>query len=180
MRSKKAWRALVVVAIGAVLALAGSALAAPGGAKLLIKGQPSFRANAFLTEAFRYAPGTITVHSGATVTLTNQSVAPHSLTVVKRSQVPRTVRQIEECGFCEQTIQAHGIGGPESGPPGPPAHPVLDVGAAGVDQPGDSILIGPKGSHAQVRFKVTAKPGTTLNFLCAFHPWMQGRIKVIK
>jgi plastocyanin len=26
--------------------------------------------------------------------------------------------------------------------------------------------------------KVTAKPGTTLYFLCAVHPWMQGKIVV--
>jgi len=25
---------------------------------------------------------------------------------------------------------------------------------------------------------VTAKPGTTLYFLCAVHPWMQGKIVV--
>jgi plastocyanin len=40
---------------------------------------------------------------------------------------------------------------------------------------GDSIYLPPKG---KVTFKVTAKKGTTLNFICAVHPWMIGTIKV--
>jgi hypothetical protein len=27
-------------------------------------------------------------------------------------------------------------------------------------------------------FKITARPGTTLHFVCAFHSWMQGRFLV--
>lgn len=27
-------------------------------------------------------------------------------------------------------------------------------------------------------FKVTASPGTTMSFMCATHPWMQGRFLV--
>jgi hypothetical protein len=33
----------------------------------------------------------------------------------------------------------------------------------------------PKG---KVTFKVTASKGTTLNFICAVHPWMLATIKV--
>ena len=40
---------------------------------------------------------------------------------------------------------------------------------------GDSIYLPPKG---KVTFKVTAAKGTTLNFICAVHPWMIGTIKV--
>ena len=29
-----------------------------------------------------------------------------------------------------------------------------------------------------VTFKVTAKAGTTLRYLCIIHPWMQGSFKV--
>ena len=35
-----------------------------------------------------------------------------------------------------------------------------------------------KPAHKQISIKVTAKPGTTLYFLCAVHPWMQGKIVV--
>ena len=43
---------------------------------------------------------------------------------------------------------------------------------------GDSVVIGPKGRGGPVTFKVTAHPGTVLSFICAFHPWMQGRFLV--
>ena len=58
---------------------------------------------------------------------------------------------------------------------------VVEAGADGFDTggdkttPGDSIYLPPKG---KVTFKVTAKKGTTLNFICAVHPWMVGTIKV--
>ena len=32
--------------------------------------------------------------------------------------------------------------------------------------------------RAEVTFKVTAKKGSTLNFVCAVHPWMLAKIKV--
>ena len=41
--------------------------------------------------------------------------------------------------------------------------------------PGDSLFIKPNGS---VSAPVTAKAGTTLHYICIFHPWMQGVIKV--
>jgi hypothetical protein len=31
---------------------------------------------------------------------------------------------------------------------------------------------------ASVSFKVGAKKGTTLSFMCLIHPWMQAKIKV--
>jgi plastocyanin len=34
------------------------------------------------------------------------------------------------------------------------------------------------GPHNSITIKVTAKPGTTLHFFCAVHPWMQGKIVV--
>ena len=47
--------------------------------------------------------------------------------------------------------------------------------ATGSTAAGDSIYLAPKG---KVTFKVTSKKGTTLNFVCAVHPWMLGTIKV--
>jgi hypothetical protein len=32
----------------------------------------------------------------------------------------------------------------------------------------------------EVTLPVTAKAGTTLTFLCAIHPWMQAKLKVVK
>ena len=46
-----------------------------------------------------------------------------------------------------------------------------------IDGPGDMAFIAPK-QNAKVTLKVTAKPGTTLYFICAVHPWMQAKLVV--
>jgi len=46
-----------------------------------------------------------------------------------------------------------------------------------VDRPGDSAFIAPV-QQAKVTLTVTAKPGTTLSFMCVVHPWMQAKIIV--
>jgi plastocyanin len=166
----------------ALLALAGSALGAggkaPTKAKIVIKGDESFKPNVVLTNTFHFEAGTVIVRSGATVTLTNKTTDAHSLSIVKASEVPRTINQLHNCTLCESILKAHGINleGPPT--PGPPPHLVLNAGAPGFDTPGDSVVIGPQGRGGPVTFKVTARPGTTLHFICAFHSWMQGRILV--
>lgn len=175
-------RALISLAlIAALLALAGSALAAGKGsakAKVTIKGGTTFKANGFIKDSVHFTPGPVTVKSGGTVTLTNVSGDEHTLSIVKPSQVPHSLAQVENCSVCGEIAKSHGVN-PE-GPPssGPPPIPLVNVGAAGFDAPGDSIAIGPKGHGSTVTFKVTAAPGTILSFICAIHPWMQGRFRV--
>lgn len=183
MHSWNSRRLLVVAALGVGLLVAGgSALAASGKApshvKIAIKGGETFKPNVFDKDSSHYTPGTVTVRSGATVTLTNDGPEPHSLSLVAKSALPRTVGQLNNCGICRQIAITHGIN--PMGPPtsGPPPHPVVDVGAPGFNEPGDSIVIGPKGPFGKVAFKVTAKKGTTLYFMCIVHPWMQGRFLV--
>jgi plastocyanin len=164
------------------LGVAGSALGAAGGspskAKIAIRGGESFKPNAFVIDTQRYVPGTTPIRSGGTVTMTNATREPHTLSIVKRGDLPRTVGQVNDCSVCATITQAHGVdpNAPPAG--GPPPIPVVDGGAAGFDRPGDSIFVGPKGSGSTVRFKVTAKAGTTLHYLCIIHPWMQGSLKV--
>jgi len=185
MQLSNARRALALAMLGAALVvLAGSALAASskgngsGKAKIVIKGGASFKRNAYIKDSVHFVAGTVTVRSGGTVTLTNASKDPHTLSIVKQSQLPRTTSQIENCGVCGDLAKAHGVN-PE-GPPssGPPPIPLVNVGPVGFDQSGDSVFIGPKGPGGQVILKVTAPSGTTLNFMCIIHPWMQGRILV--
>jgi plastocyanin len=176
-------RAFAAAAFGAsLLALAGSALGqggkGPAKAKIVIKGDESFKPNVVLTNTFRFVAGTVTIRSGATVTMTNTTTDAHTLSIVKASQVPRTINQLHSCRVCEAILKEHGIN--LEGPPtnGPPPHLVVNAGAAGFDTPGDSVVIGPKGRGGPVTFKITARPGTTLHFVCAFHAWMQGRFLV--
>lgn len=186
MQLSNSRRMLVVAVFGAtLLALGGSALGAAGKgkgkgsakAKIVIKGGESFKPNAYIKDSMHFVAGTVTVRSGATVTLTNMTGDEHTLSIVKQSQLPRTINQIENCGVCGEIAKSHGVN-PSAPPSGPPPIPLVNVGAAGFDQPGDSIVIGPKGHGSQVTFKVTASPGTTLSFMCAIHPWMQGRFLV--
>jgi plastocyanin len=185
MQSSNTRRALVMMVLGAVLlALAATALGArggakgPGKAKIVIKGTETFKRNAYIKDSVHFVAGTLAIRSGGTVTLTNMTDEPHTLSIVKPSQLPRTVKQIQECGVCGEIAKSHGVN-PE-GPPlsGPPPIPLVNVGPEGFNEPGDSIAINPKGHGGQVTFKITAPAGTTLNFMCAIHPWMQGRILV--
>jgi hypothetical protein len=54
----------------------------------------------------------------------------------------------------------------------------VNVGAAGFDQPGDSVILAAKSKNTKVQ--ITAKAGTRLYFMCAIHPEMQGEIDVKK
>lgn len=191
MRLRSSQR-LGIVAVFGVVSLGGSALAlaatttskAPARAKIVVKGNESFKPNAYIKTTDRFVAGTITIRSGGTVTVTNTTPEPHTVSLVKRSDVPRTVAQVDNCqmappgNVCNAIALAHGVN--PSGPPqqGLPPHPVVDVGSAGFDQPGDSTVIPPKGAGGPITFKVTAKPGTTLYYMCIIHPWMQGRIFV--
>jgi plastocyanin len=181
MQSWTSRRVLAAGALGVVLATGGSALAAGGGpskATLVIKGGESFKTNAYIKSTLHFATGTVRVRSGATVTLLNTTGDPHTLSIVSPAQLPRTIGQVENCKVCKSIAKAHGVNPNEES--GPPAHPLVNVGAPGFNQPGDSVIISPKGPHGKVTFKITAKPGTTLHFMCAIHPWMQGRFIVVK
>jgi hypothetical protein len=60
----------------------------------------------------------------------------------------------------------------------PIVHWILNKGKPGLDRVGDSVAIQEPGPHKSITIKVTAPAGTTLYFLCAVHPWMQGKIEV--
>jgi plastocyanin len=190
MQLSNSRRALVVAALGAaLLVLAASALGAagkgkgpamgkgPAKAKVVIKGGETFKPNAYIKDSVHFVAGTLTIRSGGTVTLANMTDEPHTFSIVKKSELPRTLKQIQECHVCGEIAKSHGVN-PEGPPSGPPPIPLVNVGPQGFDQPGDSIAINPKGQGGPVTFKITAPAGTTLNFMCAIHPWMQGRILV--
>ncbi len=108
-------------------------------------------------------------------------IRPHTFSVVKKSQLPRSVRQIENCTICN-TLAAEHQANPTSN--APPKFLFVENGVGtdtppNVDRPGDSAFIAPT-QNAKVTLKVTAKPGTTLYFICAVHPWMQGKLIVQK
>ncbi len=172
--------ALYAITVVGVAAASGHASASGLTIKATDKGM-SYVINKSATDNMYFAPGAATIKSGETLTFTYGGMPgaePHTLTIVRAKDLPRTPAQITNCAICNRIAGTH-VKNPHA-PPGPTndiIHWVVDKGAAGLDEPGDSIAIeGAK--HKSVSIKVTAPAGTVLHFICAVHPWMQGTITV--
>jgi uncharacterized cupredoxin-like copper-binding protein len=173
---------LAVAAAGTGVAM-GASGAASKSVTITEKAGTTFKANRYVQDNLRFAKDVYTVKSGGTVTLVNNQAGegPHTLSVLKPKQVPRTARQANNCAACNALGQAHGA---DPNTEGPPKFVYVDNGVgqntpAKLDRAGDSGITGPnKGDR--VSFPVTAKPGTTLHFVCIIHPWMQAQLRVVK
>jgi plastocyanin len=178
------WSFAFVLLGGALFA--AQALASSGSDGVVVKAKDTgvtFSPNRYVQDNMSFSPGTITVKSGQTLTFEYQQKAmePHTLTIVKQSDLPKTGKEIENCMVCQKLATPH-LKHPkaEPGPGNPIVHWTLNKGKPGLDAVGDSIAIDStsKPAHDKISIKVTAKAGTTLYFLCAVHPWMQGKIIV--
>lgn len=133
----------------------------------------------FIKNNFRFQPKNISVTSGSVVRWVDndESDAPHTVTIADQADLPSTIEELDACfapgGLCIETIAAHDPGLDEV----PPFNLVVNTGGPGLDARGDSLLFaGPFGESVEAQ--VTAPAGSTLSYLCVFHPWMQGSIKV--
>ncbi len=165
---------ILIVAVLMVAGLVGAQMAlANHGNTIRAEGREEFEANALFASTFRFEPDILHVGRGESVRLvdSDEADAPHTLTIVRRNELPTDFRgAFVGCEVCRRTIDRH-LG---SGPPDPVLEDDRDR-EYGLDGPGDSILIFPGESISR---RVSAAPGTTLHFLCAFHPWMMGKISV--
>jgi plastocyanin len=134
-----------------------------------ILGSETFEANALIQATFRFSPERFFPHSGDSVRWSDQDTAeePHTVTIVRRGQVPSSADEVFNCGPCNRALDAHFASNP-------PALRV-NVGNPGLDRPGDSLLLLPGQS---ISAAVSAPSGTTLYYVCAIHAWMQGRLVV--
>ena len=177
------WRpAALLMLLLALAAVGGTALAksrkAPNKATITVggKGSAKFVINKYglFKDGDHFSPGKVAIRSGGTLTLKSKSEEPHTFSIVAKKDLPRTRGQLNRCGapgtVCEKFFTAHQID--QQGNPG---KPVIDIGAPGVDQVGDSFVLAPKKSQT---LTVSAKPGTTLYFMCVIHDWMQGSLRV--
>jgi hypothetical protein len=139
--------------------------------------------NDSLNLELRFAPGTLHIQHGATLTFRQgppqpsfmgPAVDPHTLSIVPRSELPRTLKEVQFCfrDVCGPFFEAHDPGNDQQ----PPFVYRVNKGRPGLNQPGDSLLV--DADHPVIRARVTAPAGTTLHYLCAIHSWMQGRIVV--
>ena len=186
MRNKKLVAGAVTLSVA--LGVSGVAVAAKGSApsKATIKAVQTLKMkpNRYIQDGLRWNKDVYRVKSGGTLKIVNiaASEGPHTLSVVKKNQLPRTARQVENCRICGQIAQEFGVTDPND-PNAVPQFQYVENGTgtntpANIDRPGDSALTGQGKPGESVSVKVTAKKGTTLYFLCAIHPWMQAKIVV--
>jgi hypothetical protein len=171
---------VAAAAVGAsqLMAAPGSSSMAPSHITIQTTGVGSFAPNGFFKETVRFAQNSYTIASGGTITFEkgpgDHTPDPHTLTVVKPSQVPKTPLQVE---LCLGDVPGTGcsIGDHAKGP-------VLNAGAPGLNEPGDSYQLFPNraGKYSPMTIKVSAPAGTTLNLMCSVHPWMQAVLHVVQ
>jgi plastocyanin len=160
---------IVVAVVG--LALATNVVLAVADHGVRTMGDERVVPNAMVQATLRFTPGLIKVASGEEVTWTHDdnTTEPHTVTIVAEFPEP-TLEAIFGCGAPDQpcgiALAAHSAGG---------FTPVVEAGAPGLDAPGDSLFLF---DDQSVTATVSAPAGTTLKYLCAIHPWMQGEIVV--
>lgn len=161
-------RFIAFIAALTTIALLSSAVAAAAADKRVrTTGDERVVLNAMVQATLRFTPGMIRVDSGDSVTWTHDdfTTAPHTVTIVANPP-GANLEEIFTCAECAAALAAHSAGG---------FNPVVEAGAPGLDAPGDSMFFF---DDQSVSAPVTAPSGTTLAYLCAIHPWMQGTIEV--
>jgi hypothetical protein len=181
---RRSWKPLVVMAttiLVMAMAAAGSVQAHDNNTVTAVN-KISADINQSLNIEFRFSPGTLHIQHGATLTFREgppqppfafeEGVDPHTLSIVRRADLPRTLRELVECEVCGPILEAHDPGNDGE----PPFVYRVNKGGPGLDVAGDSLLV--DADHPVIRARVTAPAGTTLHYLCAIHSWMQGKLVV--
>jgi hypothetical protein len=128
--------------------------------------------------------GPKTIFAGEELEVLNQSnpkqVGPHTFSLVTKGSLPKTAKARQACHICGAIAAWHGAKGE-----GPPTKNPVKAGEEGWDtlgsspkKKGDSWFTGEKPGTSFTQ-NVTAAAGTTIYFMCAVHPWMQGSVKVL-
>jgi hypothetical protein len=147
-----------------------------------IQGGFKIKVNRYVQDGVRWNRDRYTVQSGGTLHVVNMAAdeGPHTFTIVKKSDAPRTAAQAFNCRICNALAKAHGA---DPNTDAPPKFPFLEDGvgqqtAPNVDKPGDSGVTGKGKKGESIDLPVTAAPGTKLWMMCLIHPWMQAEIDV--
>jgi hypothetical protein len=174
---------LAVAVGGTGVAVAANSAAAPKNVTVKEKYTLKMKPNRYIQDGMRWDKDVYTVRKGGVVTVVANKLqeGPHSLSAVKKSQLPKNAKQAFNCKICNALGKAHGA---DPNSEGPPKFQFVDNGTGqdtppDLDRPGDSGIVGFKKGE-KIKFKVTAKAGKTIDFICVFHPWMQAKIKVVK
>jgi hypothetical protein len=173
---------LVVVAGAGGGAVAADSATAPARATIKVSQTFSMKPNRYVKDGLRWNQDLYRVRSGGTLHVINTvaTEGPHTFSVVKRADLPRTGAAVNHCRICEKLGAAHGA---DPNSPEPPKFQYLENGVGqatppNVDRPGDSGLTGAGKKGESIDLKVTARKGSTLYFMCLIHPWMQAKVVV--
>ena len=166
--------AIAMIALGLAVTVPFAASGAPkaSGVLVITKGTEIFDVNGAAVATFRFAPEVISVPSGTTVTWKHLDTGsdPHTITVVTdKRHLPHNFEGAN-CKACQLANSGHF-------PNGKRPVAILNKGAPGLNQEGDSLLLQPR-RGAAISVKISAPAGTTLYYVCIIHPWMQATIKV--
>jgi plastocyanin len=160
------------------VAVAANSAAVPKSITIKQKTSIKFVPNRYIQDGLRWNADLYTVKSGGTITVVNTAAdeGPHTFTVVRKKDLPKSFN----CAICDKLGQAHGA---DPNSDAPPKFQYLENGvgqdtAPSVDRPGDSGVTGSGKRGEKISFKVTAKKGSQLYFMCLIHPWMQAKVQV--
>lgn len=184
--SRARLRALVLVATTALLALAisgsvSTAAVTPTGNTAVISME--------LTKGKLKFVGPEAVVAGDQLEIVSKTnpkqVGPHTFSLVTKGSLPKTRKAMQSCfspkKICLAIAKWHGFN--------PKTEKItknlVKAGPAGwstmgnaTGKTGDSWFSGESKKGTHVSQEVTAEPGTTLYYICAVHPEMQGSVKV--
>jgi hypothetical protein len=175
-------RALLLAGVSGIAVLAAAGIASAGGSAS--QAAPSA---VTITAKFQqgrpflfFSPRNATIAQGGTLTIKNgRPGIPHTFSLVRQSLLPKTRPQRQKCfdpgHICRRIAVWH-----QALDNTVDVNPV-DVGqtgwdtAGGLHKTGDSVFFNRNRPRA---LPVSAPAGSTLYFMCAIHPWMQGTIAV--
>ena len=140
------------------------------------------KVNRYVQDGLRWNKDVYTVQSGGTIHVVNTAAdeGPHTFTIVKKKDAPRTGAQAANCKICNAMAKAHGA---DPNSDAPPKFPFVEDGVGqqtppNIDKPGDSGVTGEGKKGESIDLPVTAAAGTKLWMMCVIHPWMQAEIVV--
>lgn len=172
----------LAVAVSGV-AVAANTAAAPKKATIKAVQTLKMKPNRYIQDGLRWDKDIYQIKSGGTLTVINNAAdeGPHTMTIVKQKDLPKTAAQAFNCKICKTLGEAHGA---DPNSEAPPKFQYLENGvgqatAPKVDRPGDSGVTGEGKKGEKITFTVTAKKGSKLYVLCLIHPWMQARLDVV-
>ena len=174
-----------IVALAAVVvagAMAGTGTRAAVVNVKAVSKPPTIVINKYLQDNLHWDKNVYAVPSGGTIHVVNLAAeeGPHTFTIVKKTDAPRTGLQVVNCRICNALAKAHGAN-PNSD--APPKFPFLEDGVGQqtppqIDKPGDSGITGKGKKNEFINLTVSAPAGTKLWMMCLIHPWMQAEIDV--